>query len=197
MDIPSIKFKYFEELKLYHDYLSPNSIFETQKISYWQHEKIILLWAYSNMHQHLYTALWNTRIFQIYGINDSTTQPSDQKVTELEALNITEFDIVGIVDDLKRNKRKIHYIKGNLLIKEFAESISEDNPEIVPAGVRINRKGLLIGEMLHEAYCNKPNFLRKKFRKYQIGMGLLYSLIIISSATLFFVLANQIIELIK
>lgn len=37
MDIPSIKFKYFEKLKLWHDYLSGNSIFETTKKEYWEY----------------------------------------------------------------------------------------------------------------------------------------------------------------
>ena len=171
MDIPIIKFKYFEKLKLYHDYLDPKSVFEKEKMKYWQHEKMILLWAYSDIHQHLYTALDNKRIFEIYGIED-------EKESEFKKLNVLNLNINDIVKDLKKDKGKVNYIKGNLVLKEFAEATKEGNPEKYPERIRINRKGLLLGEMLYEVYCN-PTFLRINFRKYKIGIWFIIILLLI------------------
>ena len=52
MDIP-IKFKFFDKLKLYQDYLKKDSMLEKTKSECWLCEKSIMLWAYSEDHKHL------------------------------------------------------------------------------------------------------------------------------------------------
>lgn len=52
MNIP-IKFKFFDKLKLYQDYLKESSMLEKTKSEYWLCEKSIMFWAYSKDHQHL------------------------------------------------------------------------------------------------------------------------------------------------
>ncbi|HEY4508962.1 MAG TPA: hypothetical protein VJC13_01615 [Candidatus Paceibacterota bacterium] len=176
MDLPSIKFRYYEKLKLWHDYLSPNSIFETKKIEYWKHEKIILLWAYSGEHQHLYSYFDSNRIREIYGIGKNNPEISIDK---------------ELVEDFKKDYNdRVYYLTGNLVIKGFAETIIE-NPGGYPEKIRITPKGLLLGEIISESKSN--NFLKKNSMQYRIGYYLLVGIIIFSILLIVMTVFNQVV----
>lgn len=184
MDVPSIKFRYFEKLKLWHDYLSSNAVFEKEKADYWRHEKMILHWAYSKKHQHLFTSLTKERILEFYGINGQ----KKLNASDLEEIN-TEIDTQAIRDDIFSNSGKIAYCMGNLVVENFFDCIEKVGR--VPEKIRVNRRGLLIGEVLNEAYY-KPNVKNKNFRKYKIGYWGLHFLIILALLSLVFLVANQV-----
>jgi len=195
MEIPSIKFRYFTRLKLWHDYLSKKSVFETEKSEFWKYEKMILHWAYSNKHKHLYTALTNKRILQIFGINKEGNAETPKN--EIQDIN-SEENIPNLIKDFEENKGRVNYYMGNLVVEGLFVCIGvveKGGDELYPKRIRINEKGLLIGEILNEAY-NKPRFFRKNFRKYKIGYWLLILFIIITLLSIFLTLLNQIIELI-
>ncbi len=181
MDIPSIKFKYFEKLKLYHDYLSPGSVFQQQKKSYWDQEKLILLWAFSELHQHLYTSINSLRILEAF--------------KELKTLDIkSHFVIEELERELSQDGEKINYVMGNLVIKDFADCTEGGGPKNTPTRIRINRKGLLVGEILNESYC-KNKLRYKNFRIYKLGIFGLVILISFSILTIFIIFLNQLVQL--
>jgi|SRR3989344_1632307 len=178
MEIPSIKFRYFEKLKLWHDYLSPKSIFETKKIEYWRHEKTILQWAYSEKHQHLYSYFGDGRIYEIYGIG-----------RERPEINLDAEIISNFLDNFKG---RLIYIKGNLFIKGFADLTFDEKG--YPKEIRITPKGLLMGEIITESKSN--SCFKKDFRKYKWGYWFLVFIIILSVISVFIIFINQAIELI-
>lgn len=207
MDIPSIKFRYFEKLKLWHDYLSPNSVFETQKKPYWDHEKMILLWAFTDLHGHLYTSVDSRRLFQIYNLQkvpipDKNTQESEEDVKyhyveyngdfyklKSKVAERYKWKMDELKEDIKNHTGKMGYIKGNLAAKGFAKAIyyeenKKDEGIKVPDRIRINSKGMLLGEILYESYCTNK-FLKKDFKQYKWGyVGLI---LLILSAILIFI----------
>ncbi len=191
MNIPSIKLRYFEKLKLWHDYLSPNSIFETQKKEYWKHEKVFLLWAFTPLHRHLYTGITTARILEIYSENGSN---------EFGMLkDYVNADYVSKLDeskeDIDKDNGKINYIKGNLDVEGFAKNTSEIDPNGYPEKIRILPKGLLLGEIIYEAYSKNAKWYQKNFRYYRWGFWGLKAVIIIAVLSLILVLFNQTIEI--
>lgn len=192
MDIPSIKFRYFEKLKLWHDFLSPDSVFETQKKSYWDHEKIILLWAFSDLHGHLYTSVSNGRLLDVYSLRKDEQgkyrECDDGEFYELKKRvnNSYKNELDELRKDMKRNTGKINYVMGNLAAKGFAIVTEEGDKGVSqspPKRIRINPKGLLLGELLYEAYCDS-GFWKIKFRKYRWGLDML-KLSILAAALIF------------
>lgn len=195
MDIPSIKFRYFEKLKLWHDYLSPDSVFETQKKSFWDHEKMILLWAFTDLHRHLLSGLNNKRLFQIYDLQK--TNKRDNKYIDYngdfyklksKVIPLYKLKIDELRNEIMNYTGKMNHIKGNLVVKDFAKAIydegvkrdeddGENKKNKYPDSIRINPRGMLLGEILYENYC-KPNIFRKNYRKYRGGFCLLVFLII-------------------
>lgn len=189
MDIPSIKFRYFEKLKLWHDYLSQNSIFESQKKKYWDHEKVFLLWAFTPLHGHLYTNISTARILQIY--NETGSDEFGKLKSYVDNDFAKKLDELKI--DIDKNNGKINYVKGNLDVEGFVKT-TEVNPKGYPEKVRILPKGLLLGEILFESYSKEASFWNKNFRKYKWGLRLLVGFITLS---VFIVFSNQVIDLKK
>lgn len=200
MDIPSIKFRYFEKLKLWHDYLSASSVFETQKKAYWDHEKMILLWAFTDLHRHLLSGLDNKRLFQIYNLQreedkNYTDYSGDFYKLKSKVIFSYKQGMDQLRDEIKRYAGKMEHLKGNLVVKDFAEAIycEEDNKNEeggrdkknkYPDKIRINPRGMLMGEILYENYC-KPNMFRKNYWKYKWGFVLLVILVLMAILILF------------
>ncbi len=187
-------------------------LFLKLKKKYWKHEKYILLWAFSDLHGHLYTSVPNDRLLQIYNLKkdysnyeegNNDFEKMKKKVTEKYKL---EMDFLR--DDIESNKDKtgkIDYIMGNLAVKGFAEAIyCEENKRSegikVPDRIRISQKGLLLGEILFENYGklktkNIFKFLKRRFFIYKFGMGGLYSFILIAMSTVLLVCADLIVKM--
>lgn len=203
MDIPSIKFKYFEKLKLWHDYLSSQSIFENTKKEYWDYEKMILIWAYSSFHQHLYTSIDNNRIFEAFGFNrDKDTKEFTKKERkEIEELGINDEKLKKrwheLINQIPADKGgKINKVMGNLVVKEFFENTTGGGPDYSPHKIRVTAKGLLMGELLYEGYCDN-NVWKKNFRIYKWGYEVWRILIIVSIITILWVFFNQFYQFIN
>lgn len=201
MDIPTIKFTFFDKLKLYRDYLAPSSVFEKQKQRYWQHEKMFCLWAYSNIHQHLYRPLSNQRLFQIYGIKEENKGgkiihkgPKDFEQTEIARIGTERLSLKDIIYDLVHEPGKIGFVKGNLVVKEFGDPSGEKR-EGIPDSVRINRRGILLGEIIHEAYHRDTPWYLRDFLIYKFTYFLLIAIITIAVLSLIFAMLNQFFEL--
>lgn len=191
MNIPSIKLRYFEKLKLWHDYLSPNSIFETQKKEYWKHEKVFLLWAFTPLHRHLYTSITTARILEIYSENGSNEfRMLKDYVNDDYARKLDESK-----KDIDKDNGKINYVKGNLDVEGFVRTTSEKNTNGYPETVRILPKGLLLGEIIFEAYSKDAKWYQKNFRYYRWGFWVMNVVIIIALLSLILVLLNQTIEI--
>ncbi|NQV12734.1 MAG: hypothetical protein HQ530_00325 [Parcubacteria group bacterium] len=206
MDIPSIKIRFVEKLKLYHDYLSPNSVWETQKKDYWKHEKIILLWAFSDLHEHLYSSVDTNRLLEIYSLDkegEEINSCSGQFIELQEKMNIDyREEMNNLKQDLKLNSGKeigkLNFVKGNLVVKEFAVVTEEGSPrdsQSPPKRIRINAKGLLLGEMLYEAHSNNTKSYFCNFRIYKMAMGLLWSLFLIAIGIIVMQLIVLIVEI--
>jgi hypothetical protein len=203
MDIPSIKFKYFEKLKLWHDYLSGESIFENTKKEYWNYEKMILIWAYSSFHQHLYTSIDNNRIFEAFGYNrnNETKEFAKKEGREIEGLKINDKKVKDkwqeLINKIPDDKgAKINYVMGNLAVKDLFEVTDGGGANYSPNKIRVTAKGLLLGELLFEGYC-KNNIWKSNFRIYKLGYGTWRILIVVSIFTILWVFFNQFNEFIK
>jgi len=187
MNIPSIKLRYLEKLKLWHDYLSPNSIFETQKEEYWKHEKVFLLWAFTPLHRHLYTSIDNKRIFEFY---------DEKEFSKLK--NYVNKDFSEKLDELKKDidgtPGKINYVKGNLDVEGFVET-TEINIKGYPEKIRILSKGLLLGEIIFEAYSKNNKWYQKDFLYYKCGLWSLKIIIVIAVLSLLMVFIGQIVNI--
>ena len=95
---------------------------------------------------------------------------------------------------------KVNYFMGNLVVEELFDCVGrvkdKHGLERYPERIRINKKGLLVGEILNEAN-NNPIFRNKNFRKYKAGYCFLIGLIILASISLVTILFNQGLELKK
>jgi len=203
MDVPSIKFKYFEKLKLWHDYLSGSSIFENTKKSYWEYEKMILVWAYSESHQHLYTSINNRRIFHAFGLE------FDEKEKKLRKIKKKEIGKLNFNDNKRKlywenltcklvgsSGRRINYVMGNLVVKELFIRTGGGGPKKTPSRIRVTARGLLLGELLFEGYCSE-SYWQKDFKIYKWGYGILRILVIVTISAILLALFNQFHEFIS
>lgn len=195
MDIP-IKFKFFDKLRLYQDYLKESSMLEKTKSDYWLYEKAVLYWAYSQGHQHLGRPL-NAKVF----------------CADIERVNT----LPQIVDKLAKNASHTMWVKNNIRSEPaarhavailatlgFVNVVSRYTKENVgdmaflnfPREVCFNDKGFLLGELLFETYEN-PGFWPKNFRKYKLALLAFYTTFIVLFLTVFLVFLNQLLLIIK
>ncbi|MBU1110027.1 hypothetical protein KKB83_00150 [Patescibacteria group bacterium] len=199
MDIP-ITFKFFDKLKLYQDYLNESSMLERTKNPYWLCEKAMMLWGYSDAHQHL-------------GVPLSAGTFTKKERAEIIIKNSEKIG--------RNNYEAIEWIKGNIMSGEAVQRILENlitlelvtrdtsrserltqknNSEVEDIiqlkEITINLKGFLLGELLFETYEN-PGFWSKNFRKYKFSLLIFYTTFVVLLFTVYFVFLGQLFQFIK
>lgn len=189
---------FLEKLKLYQNYLRKQSFWEKNKSDYWNQEKIILLWAWSNVHQHLARNMDTQRLSEIYGYSKDSNG-TYIKVKEPEFQSPNRDSVIERMQ--KSNFGMLEPIMGNLYIKGFAEIVTyRDIAEMLKASeieqlkgqvakifaydlpfkihsIVINQNGLLMGELIHEK--NKGSLW-----KYKLSLMIFYTLLLITIAAL-------------
>lgn len=189
MDIP-IKFKFFDKLKLYQDYLKEDSMLEKTKSEYWLFEKSIMLWAYSGDHEHLGVPL------------DITTfiNKADKILEGAKKIGGSNYKTINWVKENATNKKAIPRIIENLitleLVTELETQLEKKDSKEYSRKIAINLRGFLLGELLFETY-EQPGFWSNNFRKYKITLLTFYLAFIILFITIFLVFLNQLFQLIK
>jgi len=177
---------FLEKLKLYQSFLHKQSLWEKNKLRYWQHEKIILLWAWSDVHQHLARNLDTKRIAEIYGFAKEDKKFKKIHESEFEIKNQNKI----IMEMSKTNFGMLEPVMGNLCIKGFANAITyEDFANLLKSSevdelkkeakkifnyslpltihsITINTRGLLMGELIYEE--NKGLLWKYKLVKFLI-----------------------------
>lgn len=180
MNIP-IRFKFFDKLKLYQDYLKKDSMLERTKPDYWLYEKSILLWAYSQYHQHLGVKL-----------NTNTLKHRSKLVSDFaKVIGQNNYSSIRWVEKNVSKEEALQRIIENLTTLELADKI-DSTPEIFT----VNLKGFLLGELLFETYEN-PSFWSKNFRKYRLALFVFYATFIVLLLTVPLIFLNQLFELVK
>ena len=197
MNIP-IKFKFFDKLKLYQDYLQKGSMLEKTKDNYWLCEKSILFWGYSKDHQYLGVPL---------GVDIFTKNKRAKRILEnAEKIGEDNYRAVRWVMKKKNNRTEMKRILENLItlefVTKFVSSSKEDSKEVVSETaseqsleVTLNLKGFLLGELLFETY-EEPKFWSRNFRKYKLALLVFYVAFTFLLFTVFFVFIEHLFRLI-
>lgn len=181
MDIP-IKFKFFDKLKLYQDYLKESCMHEKTKMPYWLYEKAFMLWGYSEAHQHLGKPL-DIRIL-------TEEERAAIILKNAEKIGKNNYGAIGWVKKNMTNEDAARQVIRNLIALELATRDTNH-----PEGVTINLKGFLLGELLFETY-EKQGFWSKNFRKYKFALFAFYTAFAILFLTIFLVFIGQLIQLV-
>lgn len=182
MDIP-IKFKFFDKLKLYQDYLKEGSMLEKTKDPYWLCEKSIMFWAYSKDHQHLGVPL---------SVSTFTKKKRAEIISEIaEKVGKDNYEAIRWVKDQITNATAVQRVLENLITLELVTKIFDSSKEVT-----VNLKGFLLGELLFETY-EKPGFWSRNFRKYKLVLIAFYTTFIVLFLTVFLVFVDQLLRLIK
>lgn len=146
-----------EEYILYKTFFG-KSIWNTTKKSYWDHEKAILLWAYSQRHKHLGNPIDSGRIKEMYGFSEiSKENISADKNCEL----VDYKDWQKLVEDMKESKGDlIDPLLGNLVqkglayvLKRYENDQEKETPYV--AAIMISREGLIVGKLVHKEQNRK------------------------------------------
>lgn len=182
MDIP-IKFKFFDKLKFYQDYLKGSSMLEKTKDSYWLCEKSIMFWAYSKDHQHLGVPL---------SVGTFTKDKRAEIISEIaENIGGNNYEAIRWVKDQITNTTAVERILENLITLEFVTKLPDPSKEVT-----VNLKGFLLGELLYETYDNS-GFWSRNFRKYKLMLLTFYTTFVVLLLTVFLVFINQLFLLMK
>jgi hypothetical protein len=126
-----IKFRIWDKLKLYSDFISKKSIFQDKL---WDECQSILVWSASPSHKHIGNYLGTDRICRVFGIGkgsfEATFTESDETKSEtirrLNALNDCDFrnEYIKIVDSLSGEQFNEDEVKKKIIIH------ATDNSEI-------------------------------------------------------------------
>lgn len=182
MDIP-IKFKFFDKLKLYQNYLKASSMLEKTKDSYWLCEKSIMFWAYSKDHQHLGVSL---------SVGTFTKNKRAEIISEIaEKIGGDNYEAIRWVKDRITKAKAVQRVLENLATLGLVAKPTDSSK-----GVTVNLKGFLLGELLFETY-QKPGFWSKNFRKYKLALIAFYITFMVLFLTVFLVFVDQLLRLIK
>lgn len=189
MDIP-IRFKFFDKLKLYQDYLNSGSMLERTKSEYWLCEKSIMFWAYSKDHNHLGVPL-----------NVNTFVKRAGKILEVaKMIGRSDHETIKWVKDNVTNATAILRVLENLIVLELVTDLiphqEKANSKDYSREITVNLKGFLLGELLFETY-EKPEFWSRNFRKYKLALFVFYTTFIILFLTVYLVFIEQFFRLIK
>lgn len=187
MDIP-IRFKFFDKLKLYQDYLKQDSMLQRTKSAYWLAAKLIMFWGYSNDHQHLGVPL-NVRLLDT---------KSPEILESLEKIGGRNNNATSWVKGNFKNKNELIRFVGNMLVLELVTKYANLSGNsgytpinnLDPGEVVISLKGFLLGELLFETY-EKPGFWSKNFRKYKFALLVFYLTFIITILTVYSLFIGQ------
>jgi len=162
-----IRFRFFDKLKLYNDFISKKSIYQNKL---WKECQVVLAWAASSRHQHIGIYLDANDIVKIFfGVSatlynikkelqgEKLKKRVREKFQLKECFN-SEF-IESIANDLINSngddiKIKIEQIIKNLHAMGFGDLGNEDK-------IRINQKGFLMGELIRE--INESTWGKKKY----------------------------------
>ena len=178
MDIP-VRFKFFDKLKLYQDYLKKDTMLEKTKSDYWLYEKAVMFWAYSPDHQHL-------------GIDlsvDTLKKRAEAIVKIARKIGHHNTRPITWVEKYRSRDETIEKVIGNLLTLQLIDKCGDDRQKFT-----VNLKGFLLGELLFETF-NCPSILSKNFRKYKIVMLIFYILFSILVATALLVFSEKTLSL--
>ena len=191
MDIP-IRFKFFDKLKLYQDYLKEGSMLEKTKGSYWLCGKSFLFWGYSEDHQHFRVPLSSKDTF--------AKDKRAKKISEIaEKIGGDNYEKINWVKEKITNETEMKQVLGNLIVLEFATefiSFPKDTPEKDTPEIIFSLKGFLLGELLFETY-EKPGFWSKNFKKYKLALLVFYATFIALFITVFLVFGEHLFHFIK
>ena len=190
---------FLEKLRLYQNYLRPDSFWERNKKDYWKHEKAILQWACSGRHQHLARNLTKQRLRESYGLS-VISNPNDPQDTNYHIKNrpveLSARSRDSLVEEMFHERcGKLEPIMGNLYLKGFAEVITYGdiaeklsqagaenaarellNMSYVIHSIIINNTGLLMGELVNELE-------EEKVWKYKLAILGIYNFLILSAIT--------------
>jgi len=159
---------FLEKLLLYQTFFKKDLLWTRNKSQYWKHEKFILLWAWSEGHQHLGRALTTKRLLEIYGIR---VVNGDWRV--ISKPQVKSKNSSSLVSEMLENRGSmLEPIMGNLEIKGLAgkftygevaeafiktrkENLEKSAQRIIESGLTqvvqsiiVNRRGLLVGELV-------------------------------------------------
>lgn len=170
-----------EKFKLYQEFFRAGNIWKKNKQEYWKHEKAILHWAYSKKHQHLGSPLTTDTFKREYGL------PS-------QGVRLCTKNALVLAEEMKaENGNKIEHIMANLVVKGLADIITryrdvriEDKNNYFVHSIVINRRGLLVGELVDESE------MLLGLWKYKLLKLVLFLLIILLFTAIIFTAINQI-----
>lgn len=143
----SIFLPLLEKFKLYQEFFRAGNIWESKKQEYWKHEKAILHWAYSKRHQHLGSPLTTDTFKREYGL------------PPYQGVRLCTKNALELANEMKAdNGNMIEHIMANLVVKGLADIITrykdvqtEDKNNYFIHSIVINRRGLLVGELVNES----------------------------------------------
>ena len=189
MDIP-IRFKFFDKLKLYQNYLKKDSMLEKTKSEYWLCEKSIMLWAYSKDHKHLRVPL----------SVDTFVKIAEKILEGAKKIGGSNCETIKWVEGNATDKTAILRILENLIALELVTDLKPQqekaNPKDYSREITVNLKGFLLGELLFETY-EKPGFWSRNFKKYKLALLAFYSTFIVLLLTVFLIFLEQLFKFIK
>lgn len=202
----SLSFPFLEKLKIYQNFFQHESLWERNKRRLWQHEKLILNWAQSKVHEHLYRVLYTDRLAEIYGLKKTDdAQWKAYKTPEIETK-----DIDHLLNDMTRsNCNLLEPIMGNLAHKGFADAITwsdwsagfdasgdpnlrklanelkRSQQKFAVQSISINYRGVLAGEVA----CDID---QGRLWKYKLVLFVFYNLLLLGVAALLVTFISQI-----
>jgi hypothetical protein len=157
-----------EEFKLFQGFMRQNSIWNTKKKSYWEHEKAILAWAYSKKHQHLGHPINIGKIVTVYGLDKSKC-----------GLNVENSD--KLVQSMKKSGKEdlIRPLLSNLVHKGLAYVLEYEGESPYIKSVMISKEGLIVGKLV--VFEQKGKLFKYRFIKFIlwliIGFAIAWALV--------------------
>lgn len=194
-----IRFRFYEKLKLYNDFVSKKSIFQGKL---WDECQVVLVWSASSKHKHIGTYLDTGRICEIFGIKKELfkncfidlDKTKDEKLRRLQSKSLNkphyeeselkdlfpEHFSKEIISKTVDNKLKeVLPTMKNLHVMGFGD-LDETGEKI-----RINSKGFMMGELLIEIQKSRWNRWKYVgvlwFLKVFIGILIVYSTVFMLS----------------
>jgi len=173
-----IRFRFYEKLKLYNDFVSKKSIFQ-EKL--WDECQAILVWSASPKHKYIGQFLNVSVIRSIFGaphpdsVGEGDNLEHAMERSQIIDLFIDEAFVRKVTKNiLERNGVVVSQTILNLHIMGFGElGGTGDN-------IRINRKGFLMGEVLIEIQNGKWG--KYKYALSIFGLRLFLGLLFVYSA---------------
>lgn len=194
---------YVEKLKLYNEYFRQGNMWDKNKYELWEHEKAVLHWAWSNRHKHLGSPITTDVLKREYGILDYQdkgirllVRNSTELVEQMKSVNgnwlepIIENIAHKGLGDIVGTYTKTQTRSG--VIQLDGKPVSEEEIKgVFIYSILINRRGLLVGELIEEKE-------KKALWVYRLSVIVLrLSVILIISSLIFTIFSSTFEEINK